>query len=121
MRKLIDYLYPRRKLWRVPKSVTAAYERGNMTKSQAIFLLCGLARDPDEAQAMVEDYQERYGLEMWNYVHMEVKRKRTETVKERIMKLLRKIAGENEYIPTRRRSNDAIVTMDFVYQDLTKY
>lgn len=96
MPTLWQYLRPKRKLYNPPRHVTAQYNPEGITLEQEIIMRAGKARDPQAAQAYYEKLTKKHGDKVWHYLEFEVRRAHTETITERIMKLIRKIFGESE-------------------------
>lgn len=117
MANMKDYFFPKRKLHRIPKQVSAMYARDEISKEQAIIMMAGLARDPMEAQNVYIALKEQHGDRVWDHVEFNVRRKRTGTFKERLMKLMRKIFGEDEQPNLRIRREESIVLMDYHFDD----
>ncbi|MEM9954342.1 MAG: hypothetical protein AAF846_22215 [Chloroflexota bacterium] len=113
MTNIHDYFFPKRKLHRIPKHITAQYARDEITKAQAIIMMAGLARDPIEAQSIYIELKQKHGDKIWQYVEFNVRRKRTGTFQQRLMKLMRKIFGEMERPNLRYRVEEPIVNMDY--------
>lgn len=118
--KLIRYLYPRREFHRVPKKVTALYDRGELNHQQALVMMAGLARDPQQAQKVFDELRQTHGDKTHDYIKLELRRKRTQSPRERFIRLLRDVFGEYERpLDGRRRRAESIVFMDYVYEDET--
>lgn len=113
MSRIIQYFFPKRKLHAIPKSITADYNRGAITREQAILMMSGDARDPEEARQLYEALKEKHGDSAWRHVNFYVRRQRTQTFSERLMMLMRKIMGEDEKPNLRQRKVEAIVGMDY--------
>lgn len=116
MASMKDYFFPKRKLHRIPKQISALYNRGEISKEQAIIMMAGLARDPMEAQSIYKRLKTEHGDEIWDYVEFNVRRARTGTFKQRLMKLMRKIFGEDESPNLRVRKVESIVFMDYKFE-----
>lgn len=112
-----EYFFPKRKLHRIPRHISAQYARDEITKAQAIIMMAGLARDPAEAQGVYESLKEKHGDKVWDYVEFNVRRKRYGTFWQRLMKLMRKIFGEDEHPNFRVRKQESIVYMDYRFED----
>lgn len=113
MASIIEYFFPKRKLHRIPRHISAAYARDEISKAQAIIMMAGLARDPDQAQSILVDLRAKHGDSLWHHVEFNVRRQRTGTFGERLLKLMRKIFGEMEHPNLRERTVEAIVKMDY--------
>jgi len=94
--RILRYLYPYRKLYRVPHKITAEYDRTAMTTEAQIIMMAGLARDPDAAQTIYDDLKAEHGENVLQHIRFELRRRRAYTAKERFMMMLRGILGEHE-------------------------
>lgn len=113
---IIRYFFPKRKLHRIPKHISAHYDRGDITQAQAILMYAGFARDPQEAQRVYNDLWRQHRSNIWKHVEFELRRKRTATFGEKLMRLLRFIFGEHEYsFDNRKRPDESIVYMEYEY------
>ena len=111
---LIRYFYPKRKLFIIPKTITAKYRRDDATKEQSIILMAGLARDLDDAQAVWDELYSEYGDEIYDYIEFSIKRQYTFTFRERLFKLLRRMMGEQEpQLMEYRRKSTPRVNVDY--------
>lgn len=116
--QLIRYLFPKREFHRVPRKVTALYDRGELNHQQALVMMAGLARDPQEAQKVFDELYATHGDKTHEHIKLELRRKRTQSARERFIKLLRDIFGEYERpFDNRTRKQESIVLMDYVYTD----
>lgn len=113
MSRIIQYFFPKRKLHSIPKSITAEYNRGAISREQAILMMSGDARDPEEANKLYEELKQKHGSSAWKYVNFYVRRQRTQSFSERLMMLMRKIFGEDEMPNLRKRKVEPIVAMDY--------
>ena len=78
-------------------------------------LMAGLARDPTEAGMIFEQMKAEHGDEVFQYIQLELRRKRTKTFKERLWMLLRRALGEGEPRKyERRRPVEPIVKTNYV-------
>ncbi len=110
IRQIYRYLYPQRKLHRVPKRVSAEYDRAQMEPDAQLCLMSGLARDPAGALAEAQRLREAHGDEWHQHLHLELRRKRNTTASQRAWMLIRQILGESEPRKVeRRRPVDPIV------------
>lgn len=116
-KKMRDYFFPKRKLHRIPKEISAQYARDEISKAQAIIMMAGLARDPQQAQQIYEGLREKHGNKVWDYVEFNVRRQRVGTVGQRFMRLMRKIFGESEHPNLRVVKQESIVLMDYKFED----
>ena len=82
-------------------------------------MMAGLARDPMEAQNIYIDLKEKHGDKIWDHVEFDVRRKRTGSFWQRLIKLMRKIFGEDERPNLRVRRAESIVLMDYQYEDIS--
>lgn len=114
---LIRYFFPRRKLYHVPKHVTALYNRGEITHEQALVMSAGYARDPQQAASVLNELRKQHGRNVWNYLLFNPRRKRVKTVYERFLTLMRRMFGELEYPVTTARKQEAIVYMDYEFDE----
>lgn len=112
MNRWIRYFWPRRKMHRVPKSISAEYDRVGMTPEQQIIIMSGLARDPAEAAQVFADLEAEYGDSVFQMIRLELKRQRTKTFGERWWMLVRKVLGEEEprKYTKRKKPDPKIVT-----------
>ena len=115
--KMRDYFFPKRKLHRIPRHISALYARDAISKEQSILMMAGMARDPQEAQNIYEALREKHGDKIWDYVEFNVRRKRVGTFGQRLMKLMRKIFGEDEHPNLRERKQESIVLMDYKFEE----
>lgn len=115
--KIRRYFFPRRKLHQLPKHISAEYTRRNITTHQAIIMMAGLALDPAEAQFVYDTLREQHGDKVWQYVRFEARRRRSGTFKGRLMKLMRRIFGENERPNLRYRKDDPVIFTDYRMPD----
>lgn len=116
--KFIRYLFPPRGMYRVPRHITAAYRRADMSKEEQLIIMAGLARDPPEAKRVFERIQARHGEHTYKYIQLELKRRRSQTIKERLLGMFRAMLGETE--PRRyerRRKQEAIVKVRYRFTD----
>jgi protoporphyrinogen oxidase len=113
MSNIKQYFFPPRKLHQIPRHISAEYGRSEITSEQAIIMMAGLARDPEQAQQVYAGLKAKYGKDVWKHVDLEVRRLRNGTFSERLMKLMRKIFGENETMSLRQRKEDAVVLMNY--------
>lgn len=112
-----DYFFPKRKLHKIPRHISAMYTRNEISKEQSIIMMAGLARDPMEAQSVYEALRKEHGKDVWKHVQFEVRRKRLGTFSGRLMKLMRKIFGEREYQNYKRLNEESIVFMDYRFEE----
>lgn len=113
MTKMQDYFFPKRKLHRIPRHISALYARDEITKEQSILMMAGLARDPQEAQNIYIRLKTEHGDKIWDYVEFNVRRARVGTFQQRLMKLMRRIFGEMEHPNLRYREQQPIVLVDY--------
>jgi hypothetical protein len=120
IRQIYRYLYPHRKLHRVPKEVSAVYERVQMTPEEEIIIMAGLARDPAGARDTFKRLHRLHGDEVFRHVRLELRRKRHKTAGERAWMLIRQILGENEprKLERRRKVDPMIKTAYRLPEDL---
>lgn len=111
------YFFPPRKLHRIPAHISAEYERGEISRAQQIIMMAGLARDPDQAQQVYQELRNQYGEDVWDYVRLEVRRQRTGTFYDRMLKLFQRVAGEQERLSSRVTPDDARVLIDYQFND----
>lgn len=109
MNEIIRYLFPRQRLYRVPRSVTADYTRGNMSYKQSLIIRAGLARDPQEAEEVYQKLKAEHGENVWRYVNFRLKQQRSDTFPERLLKLFRRLLGEGEPRKRMPRNNKEAV------------
>lgn len=118
MSNLIRFLFPPRKMYRPPKTISANYRRQDMTRTQALIMSAGLARDPLEAQRVYEEKRAEYGPRVWDYIELELRKPRGETFGERLLKLMYRICGEDEPRQKEyRRKQEATVHVDYRHGD----
>lgn len=96
LRDIIRYLMPRPRLRRVPRTISAKYQRTDITREQAIILSAGLARDPEHAQSVLNDLRKKYGAEMWRYVDKRLYQPTSTPFKVRWLRTLQFILGEDD-------------------------
>lgn len=112
--KLIRYIFPPRRMYSVPKQVSAEYDRVQMTPEEELILMAGMARDPAGARAKFVELEQDYGNLVWDYINLQLRKKRTLTAKQRLWMLTRQILGEGE--PRKyehRRQVEAIVKTNY--------
>lgn len=110
IRQIYLYLYPPRKLHRIPKRVSASYDRAQMQHDAQLCLMAGLARDPAGAMNEATRLRQKHGDEWHQQLHLELRRKRHTTARQRAWMLIRQILGESEPRKfERRRTIEPIV------------
>lgn len=115
---IFRYFFPKRKLHRVPKQVTALYDRTQLTYQQAIVMMAGLARDPEKAQQIFDELYQQHGKDTYKHIKLQVLRNRTSSPAERFMRLMRFMFGEHEHDPTQRQAKqESVVLMDYGFRD----
>ena len=117
MSNVIQYFFPKRKLHRPVKHVSAKYDRRDITKEARIIMMAGLARDPVRAHELFNEMQQEHGAGVYRQIRLEVRRKRSKTFWQRLIALCQKITGETEHADINPRDDDAIVRMHYAYRD----
>ncbi|MEO0565105.1 MAG: hypothetical protein AAF125_23560 [Chloroflexota bacterium] len=110
MNNIVRFILPRRKMWRPPRTISATYDRVNVSRQQALIMRAGLARDPAQAEQVYRRLRREHGPRVWDYVEYHLMRRRSESVGKRAVKLLRRLLGEGEPRKTiYRRRPEAVV------------
>ena len=87
----------------MPRTITAAYKRGDMTPVQVNIMVARYARDPAAAQAEVQHLRKLYGDEFYKYVDITVLVRDNKTFLQRLLTLFRRAFGESDYVQPRIR------------------
>jgi hypothetical protein len=118
LRPIQRYFFPPRGLHRIPKHISADYARHDVNVHQRLVMMAGLARDPARAQHIYDEMVSEYGLDdTRRRLELQVKRNRPGTFGERLLKLLRRIFGENERLNTRPPRPDDRVQMRYKFDN----
>ena len=94
--QVIRFLYPKRGLAKAHKKITADYKRTSMTYHESLILMARMARDPMDAKRVYRQIVIKHGKNTHQFIHLQLKRQRTQTVYERFLMILRQILGEQE-------------------------
>lgn len=111
MGKVMRYFIPKRKLYQVPRHISADYDRSRMTRQQSILMMAGYARDPQHAQRLLEELEAAHGRNLWQQVQFVLKRPFDKTFWQRLLILFRRAFGESDSpVPRyrKRRSQEPI-------------
>lgn len=103
LKRVMRYLYPHRRLHRVPRRITATYERDQMSIDAQLMMMAGLARDPADARRMFAQLQREHGDRVYEHIELQVRRQRASTARERFWMLVRRMIGEGEFRRYERR------------------
>ena len=114
IRHIIKYIYPPRRMYSIPKHISAEYDRVQMTPEEELILMAGMARDPAGAREAFVDLEQEHGNQVWQYIQLQLRKKRTMTAKQRFWMLVRQVLGEGEPRKVeRRRTIEPIVYSNF--------
>lgn len=114
MSKLIRWFRPPQKLYRLPDHITARYAKGDISKAQAIIMMSGKARDPQQAQRILDELRAKHGNQIWEYVEYHLLQPRTQTFSERLHRLFQRMFGESKHY-TYTRNREPVVPSQYVF------
>jgi hypothetical protein len=103
IQRILRYLYPPRKLHRIPRTISAEYKRQAIRPDAQLIMMAGLARDPHDGRRVFNELADQHGEKVFDHIYFEIRRQRSSTARERWMRLLRQIMGENEPVAVTRR------------------
>lgn len=105
---MFKYFFPRRKLWLVPKHITAEHDHKSVQQEHALIIMAGLARDELEAERVLVKLRAKYGAEMWQHIKPRVKRDWGLSAGQRWLRLFRRWFGEYQTpnVPDRKSVNE---------------
>lgn len=114
IRQIIRYLFPPKRLYTVPKVVSAEYYRGEISRDEALVLCAGLVRDPAGARAYIARLKLKHGENYIRAIHFELHRRSFSTFKKRLYRAFLWALGEREHHTHEyRRKSEPILTTRF--------
>lgn len=114
IKQIMRYLFPRKRLYSVPRVVSAEYYRGEISREESLVLCAGLVRDPAGARDYIARLKQLHGEKYIRAIHFELHRKSFSTFKKRLYRAFLWALGEREHNRyERRRKPEAIMFTRF--------